>query len=234
MAAKRLAREAFKALQESNAVRMPPLKNKKVYGTVIASPSNSAFCEVDCSLSALATVPKKEIRESGNVTQGERLVFFVEYLWTPFNEPQVVPAHTQHALSKQQQQYSRVWSELKYCMRNNINVKGRVLNSLPSGFAVAVGGYVAFMPRSEAPLSVEAGAVDHLILHQMTDSISNIVVGSTSALKNRKASMKREIGAAPSAGLPTTGGTPSKRQESPRSHKRQRHHASANDAATEA
>ena len=217
MAAKRLARKALEQVANDSMARMPGIKGKTVEGRVVTSPPNSAFCEVDCALRSLATVPKKEINPSGQVNQFETHPFVVEYLWTPFQEPQVVPARqSSHRLS-------RTWAELKQCMRSRVSLRGRVLNPLNGGYAIGVGGYVAFMPHRESPLSVDIGALIPIRVLQMRESNTNVVVGSAEPFRQRSfargrsqeesqrgARERRGKGKAKNrtaTGLPSTGGS---------------------------
>lgn len=75
-----------------------------------------------------------------------------------------------------------VWEAIKDAFERGAKVKGRVLNPVNGGFAVGIGGFVAFLPESRAPQATPAKAalVGRLVAFDvlgLKEENQNIIVG---------------------------------------------------------
>ena len=72
-----------------------------------------------------------------------------------------------------------VWSEIKRRYNAGENIDGRVLNACNGGFAIGIGGYVAFAPLSGCPpwVARKIGVLQPFYIKNLKDGeMKNIVV----------------------------------------------------------
>lgn len=112
-------------------------------------------------------------RGSNEVHVGDVIKVFLEQKETPEGDALVISS--QAAVRRRLQ---AVWHELDFRRRNNLPVKGRVLNQLRNGYAVGIAGLVAFLPSTQCRPTVanKIGELQELKVLQMTASSRNIIV----------------------------------------------------------
>ena len=99
-----------------------------------------------------------------------------------------------------------VWSEIKRRYNAGENIDGRVLNACNGGFAIGIGGFVAFAPLSGCPpwVARKIGVLQPFYIKSLKDREKNLVVISAET---------RFSGGA--RGLQFAGGNPFQRQRRP-------------------
>lgn len=77
----------------------------------------------------------------------------------------------------EEQRNTATWNELKLAYERNVNVMGRVLNNVNTGYAVGLAGHVAFLPKTRAnKAKLRAGKLLPFQILRFNDATRNIVV----------------------------------------------------------
>ncbi|KAL6777304.1 MRPS1 [Auxenochlorella protothecoides x Auxenochlorella symbiontica] len=107
------------------------------------------------------------------VLPGDVLQVYLEYVETPEGGPLV-----SGQAAAGQRRLASVWAELEARFREGRTVRGRVLNALHGGFAVGVGGLVAFLPAHAASWATQqrTGELREFRIRSMNAARRNVVV----------------------------------------------------------
>jgi ribosomal protein S1 len=122
----------------------------KLSGNVIqgaVSPKSGDLCLVDTGLKTATVCFQHELNKSLPVmTKGSPCLIGIVEPLDRFGEPQILLPKTLEHLCKRQ----LVWTELTKIWRraNTRRIRGFILNSVKGGYAVAIAGHIAFLPRS--------------------------------------------------------------------------------------
>ncbi|KFM26258.1 30S ribosomal protein S1 [Auxenochlorella protothecoides] len=100
-------------------------------------------------------------------------IVYLEYVETPEGGPLV-----SGQAAAGQRRLASVWAELEARFREGRTVRGRVLNALHGGFAVGVGGLVAFLPAHAASWATQqrTGELREFRIRSMNAARRNVVV----------------------------------------------------------
>lgn len=154
------------------------------------------------------------------VLPGDMVDVLMEYLETPEGRPLLASRQ-----SAREGRTEAIWAELQRRFQAGENVRGRVLNQIPGGYAVGIGGLVAFMPHHVATWQTQQrlGELREFRITAMKAERRNVVVfdARSKFLQPRERSstardVKREAEALKVAlGMPTEGGAPEQAQAPP-------------------
>jgi hypothetical protein len=89
----------------------------------------------------VSSVEPLEDRETdSDVRRGDTFIFRIQEDKCPVGGVWIVPDHPHESIQE------RAWNEIVESFTQGRIIRGRVLNTLPSGFAVGIAGYVGLMP----------------------------------------------------------------------------------------
>mmetsp|Transcript_31113 Transcript_31113/g.79876 ORF Transcript_31113/g.79876 Transcript_31113/m.79876 type:complete len:299 (-) Transcript_31113:115-1011(-) len=140
-----------------------PLQGQVIVGRVIAVDKKSVLVHTgfrapqrfmrkelspQCLVSRANGAPPNLVNGKLEFLPGDVLNLVVRYPWTPYGDMQLeVQKHEAESRLK------AVMEELRGAMQTNTPVLGRVLNAVNGGYAVGIGGLVAFLPLSRASMA---------------------------------------------------------------------------------
>jgi len=101
-----------------------------------------------------------------------------------------------------------VWEAIRAAFAGREKIPGRILNAVAGGYAVGIGGFVAFMPESRAPQTLKAlrarlGKLLEFDVIGLNEANQNIVVA---LLPQQNRNRRRHHGARGTTGSPAPGG----------------------------
>lgn len=105
-------------------------------------------------------------RKEGTFFKDDYLRFRVEDVESPYGDMHLTASRLEASIRKE-----LIWKELKEAYLGNIAVQGRVLNPTDRGYAVGVGGFVAFCPLVSLPphLGEKVGLLQPFRIIKMID-----------------------------------------------------------------
>jgi hypothetical protein len=122
----------------------------KLSGNVIqgaVAQKSGDLCVVDTGLKTATMCFQHELNKSlPLITKGSPCLIGIVEALDRFGEPQILLPKSHEHLCKRK----LVWTELTKVWRraNTRRIRGFILNSVKGGYAVAIAGYIAFLPRS--------------------------------------------------------------------------------------
>jgi hypothetical protein len=129
-------------------------------------------------------------RGAHGVRPGDVVAVHLEYEETPEGD-MLVSAQAANARRRAR----AVWRELQRRMARREPVRGRVLNALPGGYAVGVGGLACFLPHGAAGAAgARIGDLQDFRIEQMSAARSNVVLAEWRRAAAREEELRRAAG----------------------------------------
>lgn len=164
---------AFLELFRRSNSAYPALRDAQVVGHVVRV-ARSGFVDVDVGFRSPQTIPATELG-STPPSVGDKHTFVVQSLETPLGEMEL-----DTATRDSHRQVEAVWDEIMRAHKLMMPVKGRILNAVNSGFAVGIGGFVAFLPGSRVSGGqVQVGTLQDFKIMSLVEETRNVVVSCT-------------------------------------------------------
>ncbi|KAK3275557.1 hypothetical protein CYMTET_16320 [Cymbomonas tetramitiformis] len=95
-----------------------------------------------------------------------------------------------------------LWQEIQAAAERSQPIMGRVLNAVNGGFAVGVGGYVAFLPTSRvvSTLNIQVGKLQPFNILSIREETANIVLSMPTRAVPKSLSFMQSKASKPSVG----------------------------------
>lgn len=187
-------------IRRSN-ISMPCKLNQRVYGTVIAVEKKRVW--VDAGHTTVMCFPKSDLtienlvsasasvdqrQSSHDVRRGDTFIFRVQSTKSPFGSVWLVP----DSLDKRSQQ-DAIWEEIMRAHHWRRPIGGRILNKIPGGYAVGVGGFVAFLPfaKSNPSKCTKLGVLQSFLVSAVQQDQRRFVVMHPDANRGRRLMVRR-------------------------------------------
>jgi small subunit ribosomal protein S1 len=197
------ATEDFAAMLEESFHQQDKIEGTVVTGTVISIENDEAV--VDVGLKAEGRVPIKEFSTQGNpveVKVGDTFDIYVERFENRNGEA---------ILSRDKARREESWNKLERAFNDTAKVKGHIFGRVKGGFAVDLGGAVAFLPGSQVDIrpvrdvSPLLNKEEPFQILKMDRRRGNIVVSRRAVLEESRAEQRNELLATLSEGQILTG-----------------------------
>ncbi|WGF89987.1 30S ribosomal protein S1 [Marinivivus vitaminiproducens] len=183
--------EDFAALLDESLSERDRLEGTVVKGRIIAIDNEEAL--VDVGLKAEGRVPLKEFATPGQppeVKVGDQVEVYVERFENRSGEA---------VLSREKAKREESWNRLENAFQTTDKVQGAIFGRVKGGFAVDLGGAVAFLPGSQVDIR-PVRDVGHLLNKQEPFQIlkmdrrrGNIVVSRRAVLEESRAEQRAEL-----------------------------------------
>ena len=183
--------EDFAAMLEESFQQKDKIEGTVVTGTVIAIENDEAV--VDVGLKAEGRVPIKEFSTQGNpveVKVGDSYEIYVERFENRNGEA---------ILSRDKARREESWNKLEKAFNNTAKVQGHIFGRVKGGFAVDLGGAVAFLPGSQVDIrpvrdvSPLLNKEEPFQILKMDRRRGNIVVSRRAVLEESRAEQRNEL-----------------------------------------
>ncbi|HZA67915.1 MAG TPA: 30S ribosomal protein S1 [Geminicoccaceae bacterium] len=183
--------EDFAALLDESFRDSDRIEGSVITGTVIAIDNDEAV--VDVGLKAEGRVPIKEFSTPGHpaeVQVGDRVEVFVERFENRNGEA---------LLSRDKARREESWNKLEQAFKENDKVQGMIFGRVKGGFAVDLGGAVAFLPGSQVDIRPVRDVTPLLNkdepfqILKMDRRRGNIVVSRRAVLEESRAEARNEL-----------------------------------------
>jgi small subunit ribosomal protein S1 len=183
--------EDFAAMLEESFQQSDKIEGTVVTGTVIAIENDEAV--VDVGLKAEGRVPIKEFSTQGNpveVRVGDSYEIYVERFENKNGEA---------ILSRDKARREESWNKLEKAFNNTSKVQGHIFGRVKGGFAVDLGGAVAFLPGSQVDIRPVRDVAPLLNkdepfqILKMDRRRGNIVVSRRAVLEESRAEQRNEL-----------------------------------------
>ncbi len=183
--------EDFAAMLEESFQQKDKIEGTVVTGTVIAIENDEAV--VDVGLKAEGRVPIKEFSTQGNpveVKVGDSFDIYVERFENRNGEA---------ILSRDKARREESWNKLEKAFNDSDKVKGHIFGRVKGGFAVDLGGAVAFLPGSQVDIrpvrdvSPLLNKEEPFQILKMDRRRGNIVVSRRAVLEESRAEQRNEL-----------------------------------------
>src|SRR5919106_1534964 len=183
--------EDFAALLDESFRDSDRIEGSVITGTVIAIDNDEAV--VDFGLKAEGRVPIKEFSTPGHpaeVQVGDRVEVFVERFENRNGEA---------LLSRDKARREESWNKLEQAFKENDKVQGMIFGRVKGGFAVDLGGAVAFLPGSQVDIRPVRDVTPLLNkdepfqILKMDRRRGNIVVSRRAVLEESRAEARNEL-----------------------------------------
>ena len=183
--------EDFAAMLEESFQQSDKIEGTVVTGTVIAIENDEAV--VDVGLKAEGRVPIKEFSTQGNpveVKVGDSFEIYVERFENRNGEA---------ILSRDKARREESWNKLEKAFNDTAKVQGHIFGRVKGGFAVDLGGAVAFLPGSQVDIrpvrdvSPLLNKDEPFQILKMDRRRGNIVVSRRAVLEESRAEQRNEL-----------------------------------------
>ncbi|MGH6900341.1 MAG: 30S ribosomal protein S1 [Geminicoccaceae bacterium] len=185
------ATEDFAALLDESFRQSDRIEGSVLTGTVIAIDNDEAV--VDVGLKAEGRVPLKEFSTPGHpfeVQVGDRVEVYVERFENRNGEA---------LLSRDKARREESWNKLEQAFKESAKVQGMIFGRVKGGFAVDLGGAVAFLPGSQVDIrpvrdvSPLLNKDEPFQILKMDRRRGNIVVSRRAVLEESRAEARNEL-----------------------------------------
>jgi small subunit ribosomal protein S1 len=183
--------DAFAAMLEETLGQSDRLEGTVVRGTVVAIDNDDVI--VDVGLKSEGRVPLKEFGTHGQppeVKPGDTVEVYVERFENRSGEA---------VLSRDKARREESWNRLERAFNESGKVEGSIFGRVKGGFAVDLGGAVAFLPGSQVDIR-PLKEVGHLLnkaepfqILKMDRRRGNIVVSRRAVLEESRAEQRNEL-----------------------------------------
>ncbi len=183
--------EDFAAMLEESFQQKDKIEGTVVTGTVISIDNDEAL--VDVGLKAEGRVPLKEFSTQGNpveVKVGDSYEIYVERFENRNGEA---------ILSRDKARREESWNKLERAFNDTAKVQGHIFGRVKGGFAVDLGGAVAFLPGSQVDIrptrdiSPLLNKDEPFLILKMDRRRGNIVVSRRAVLEESRAEQRNEL-----------------------------------------
>ncbi len=183
--------EDFAAMLEESFQQKDKIEGTVVTGTVISIENDEAL--VDVGLKAEGRVPIKEFSTQGNpveVKVGDSYEIYVERFENRNGEA---------ILSRDKARREESWNKLEKAFNDTAKVQGHIFGRVKGGFAVDLGGAVAFLPGSQVDIrptrdiSPLLNKDEPFLILKMDRRRGNIVVSRRAVLEESRAEQRNEL-----------------------------------------
>jgi small subunit ribosomal protein S1 len=185
------ARDEFAALLDEQFGRSSRLEGTVLRGTVVAIDGEEAI--VDVGLKSEGRIPLKEFAPPGQTPEvrvGDVVEVYVERYENRSGEI---------VLSREKARREESWNRLERAFQEGTKVEGHIFGRVKGGFAVDLGGAVAFLPGSQVDIR-PVRDVGHLLnkpepfmILKMDRRRGNIVVSRRAVLEESRAEQRNEL-----------------------------------------
>jgi small subunit ribosomal protein S1 len=181
----------FAAMLEESFRTSDRIEGSVMTGTVIAIDNEDAV--VDVGLKAEGRVPLKEFSTPGHPVEveiGDRVEVYVERFETRTGET---------LLSRDKARREESWNKLEQAFNDTAKVQGSIFGRVKGGFAVDLGGAVAFLPGSQVDIRPVRDVTPLLNkdepfqILKMDRRRGNIVVSRRAVLEESRAEQRNEL-----------------------------------------
>src|ERR687891_868202 len=181
----------FAAMLDESFRASDRIEGSVMTGTVIAIDNEDAV--VDVGLKAEGRVPLKEFSTPGHpveVEVGDRVEVYVERFETRTGET---------LLSRDKARREESWNKLEQAFNDTAKVQGSIFGRVKGGFAVDLGGAVAFLPGSQVDIRPVRDVTPLLNKEEpfqilkMDRRRGNIVVSRRAVLEESRAEQRNEL-----------------------------------------
>jgi small subunit ribosomal protein S1 len=185
------SREAFAAMLDATLGEGGRIEGTVVKGTVVAIEGDEVV--VDVGLKSEGRVPLKEFGGPGQppeVKPGDRVEVYVERFENRSGEA---------VLSRDKARREESWNKLEQAFNNQSKVEGAIFGRVKGGFAVELGGAVAFLPGSQVDIRPmrDVGPLlnkpEPFLILKMDRRRGNIVVSRRAVLEESRAEQRNEL-----------------------------------------
>jgi small subunit ribosomal protein S1 len=186
-----LPTDDFAAMLDESFRASDRIEGSVMTGTVIAIDNEDAV--VDVGLKAEGRVPLKEFSTPGHpveVEVGDRVEVYVERFETRSGET---------LLSRDKARREESWNKLEQAFNDTAKVQGSIFGRVKGGFAVDLGGAVAFLPGSQVDIRPVRDVTPLLNkdepfqILKMDRRRGNIVVSRRAVLEESRAEQRNEL-----------------------------------------
>lgn len=187
----RPARDEFAALLDEQFGSSTRLEGTVLRGTVVAIDGEEAL--VDVGLKSEGRIPLKEFAPPGQTPEvkvGDVVEVYVERYENRSGEI---------VLSREKARREESWNRLERAFQEGTKVEGQIFGRVKGGFAVDLGGAVAFLPGSQVDIR-PVRDVGHLLhkpepfmILKMDRRRGNIVVSRRAVLEESRAEQRNEL-----------------------------------------
>jgi small subunit ribosomal protein S1 len=181
----------FAAMLDESFEQRDKIEGSVIRGTVIAIENDEAV--VDVGLKAEGRVPLKEFSSPGQTVEvqiGDEVEVYVERFESRTGEAM---------LSRDKARREESWNQLERAFNEGTKVKGAIFGRVKGGFAVDLGGAVAFLPGSQVDIR-PVRDVTPLLNQQEPFQIlkmdrrrGNIVVSRRAVMEESRAEQRNEL-----------------------------------------
>jgi small subunit ribosomal protein S1 len=181
----------FAAMLDESFRGSDRIEGSVVTGTVIAIDNDEAV--VDVGLKAEGRVPLKEFSTPGHPVEveiGDHVEVYVERFETRTGET---------LLSRDKARREESWNKLEQAFNDSSKVQGAIFGRVKGGFAVDLGGAVAFLPGSQVDIRPVRDVTPLLnkdepfLILKMDRRRGNIVVSRRAVLEESRAEQRNEL-----------------------------------------
>ena len=186
-----LPTDDFAAMLDESFRASDRIEGSVMTGTVIAIDNEDAV--VDVGLKAEGRVPLKEFSTPGHPVEveiGDRVEVYVERFETRSGET---------LLSRDKARREESWNKLEQAFNDTAKVQGSIFGRVKGGFAVDLGGAVAFLPGSQVDIRPVRDVTPLLNkdepfqILKMDRRRGNIVVSRRAVLEESRAEQRNEL-----------------------------------------
>src|ERR687892_264212 len=186
-----LPSDDFAAMLDESFRASDRIEGSVMTGTVIAIDNEDAV--VDVGLKAEGRVPLKELSTPGHPVEveiGDRVEVYVERFETRTGET---------LLSRDKARREESWNKLEQAFNDTAKVQGSIFGRVKGGFAVDLGGAVAFLPGSQVDIRPMRDVTPLLNkdepfqILKMDRRRGNIVVSRRAVLEESRAEQRNEL-----------------------------------------
>ncbi len=185
------SREEFAALLEETLGPKPKIEGTVVRGRVVAIDGEEAV--IDVGLKSEGRVPLKEFTPPGGqpeIQVGDVVEVYIERYENRSGEV---------VLSRDKARREECWNRLEEAYKKGEKVTGAIFGRVKGGFAVDLGGAVAFLPGSQVDIRPmrNVGALlnkpEPFLILKMDRRRGNIVVSRRAVLEESRAEQRKEL-----------------------------------------
>lgn len=145
---------------------------------------------VDVGGKAVGYIAKEEFRADGDIKVGNVIDVFLERLENKRGDM---------SISRDNARRQKNWTYLKDCLEEKTIIEGDILGKVKGGFAVDMGGVIAFLPRSQVDTLVLTemdefiGKREQFLVLKIDDIRGNVVVSRRAILEEERSKEREKI-----------------------------------------
>lgn len=145
---------------------------------------------VDVGGKAVGYVPLEEFKADGEIKIGDVVDVFLERLENKRGDM---------SISRDNARRSKNWTYLKDCLDAKTIIEGDIMGKVKGGFAVDMGGVIAFLPRSQVDTFVLTemdefiGKKEQFLVLKIDDIRGNVVVSRRAILEEERSKEREKI-----------------------------------------